>query len=81
MIVFINLFTILFDFYILECNELVVLLFCFCYEKICIHKSTLETVSVKVSELYPDPGKVVIGNASRYETCKYKTHYLTIYLE
>ncbi|XP_008179161.1 endoplasmic reticulum resident protein 44 isoform X2 [Acyrthosiphon pisum] len=53
---------------IFECNELVVILFCSCYQEICIYKSTFEKVSVKVSELYPDPGKVVIGKASRYGT-------------
>ncbi|XP_060881189.1 endoplasmic reticulum resident protein 44-like isoform X2 [Metopolophium dirhodum] len=53
---------------IFECNELVVLLFCSCYENPCIYESTFKTVSVKVSELYPDPGKVVIGKASRHGT-------------
>ena len=61
---------------------MVVIIFCSCYYQLtCIHKSTFEEVSVKVSELYPDPGKVVVGTSYPYETCKYKTHYLTIYLE
>ncbi|CAI6368263.1 unnamed protein product [Macrosiphum euphorbiae] len=54
---------------IFECNELVVIIFCSCYYQLtCIHKSTFEEVSVKVSELYPDPGKVVVGTSYPYET-------------
>lgn len=36
----------------------------------CKHEYILEQVAIKVSELYPDPGKVIIGKSYYYEDCE-----------
>lgn len=66
--------------YILESNELVVIIFGVCFEYPSKHQQayTFEEVAIKVSELYSDPGKVFFGNAYCHDTCKYNTHYFTI---
>ncbi|XP_022171519.1 endoplasmic reticulum resident protein 44-like [Myzus persicae] len=53
---------------IFEYNELVVIIFEANYNREpCKHEYILEQVAIKVSELYPDPGKVIIGKSYYYE--------------
>jgi len=58
--------------YVLDSNELVVIIFYNEYEsEYSKYAPIINEAATKVSELYPNPGKVVFGKAQCYDKCMY----------